>query len=103
MTDTATQKARDIHRAMQGISLEDWLASADCSSDHPRDMQELFHRVGNESSEDDFVNFITTGELGSVELSEGELDMVAGGRQTSRSASGAAGGTTEHNFACLVL
>lgn len=103
MTDTATQQARDIHRAMQSMSLEEWLASPHVGSDHPRDMQELFHRVGNESSEDDFVNFITTGELGTVELSEGELDMVAGGRQTSRSAGGAGGGANEHNFACLVL
>ena len=96
MTDT-TQSARDIHRAIQGMSLDNWLDSAHCNSDQPRDMQELFHRIGNENSEDDFVNFVTTGEIGGVELSDGELDMVAGGGQRQKA------GKAEHTFACLVL
>jgi hypothetical protein len=96
MTDKAI--AVGIYHEARKRTLDEFRADGFVPEDSPEEMGALVYRTANECTEEEFVNFVLNGDMPECELTEDDLDNVAGGAQARRR-----GPSTEHTYFNLTV
>jgi len=84
-----------IYETARTNTFEEWQSAGFVPEGAPPEMAALVHRTANECSQSEFVNFVVNGEMPETELSEDDLDQVAGGAGARRKNAGGGGNQVE--------